>query len=54
MKLYVLTFTTYGSEKLNVSVNAWATKAKAEREASQLRACGHKNVQIHRVEYSTK
>lgn len=44
---YFITYIAYGSNKKMLSINIWMDKEDAEKEAKQLRSCGHKYVEIH-------
>lgn len=43
---YFITYVAYGSNKKMLSINIWMDKEDAEKEAAQLRSCGHKYVEI--------
>ena len=50
LQFYVVTFCTYGTRIFQVSCNAFLLKKDAEQEAKELRACGHTQVKITRVD----
>jgi len=44
--MYFITYVTYGNNKKNISINIHDNIHDAEREAQQLKACGHKHIRI--------
>lgn len=48
MKIYIITYVAYGDRNKTVQVfnNFFITRKSAEETAQQLRACGHKSVNI--------
>lgn len=46
MTIYIVTFATYGSGTPNVSDRSFMLRKDAEREAKELRACGHTAVKV--------
>lgn len=50
LQFYVVTFCAYGTGAFQVSYNAFLLKKDAEQEAKELRACGHTQVKITRVD----
>ena len=50
MTIYTVTFCTFGTNGLQQDPIAFLKRKDAEQEAKELRACGHTQVQVHKLE----